>query len=73
MSSTTVKVKVAIFFIWVVYCFRIVTERIILNKTTFDKSFVANSNSSITMNISDTASDNVALTTMMGGLLLNYE
>lgn len=50
--------------------FEIATERIILNKTKFSSSFFTNLNSSITINISDTASDNV-LTTMIFSTLNN--
>lgn len=51
--------------------FEIVTERIKLNKTSFDTSFSANLNSSITINISETASARVSITTIILSTLNN--
>lgn len=43
----------------------IATGQIILNKTSFNMSFIANLNSSVTINISDTTSDNTSVITTM--------
>lgn len=51
--------------------FGITTERIILNKTSFNSSFFAILNSSITINISDTGYDNVSITTIVLSTLNN--
>lgn len=45
--------------------FEIATGQIILNKTSFNTSFIANLNSSVAINISDTASDKASVITTM--------